>query len=154
MEDKTLMQKLYDIARATRTTNEYISYIESVVQGDSFSARDLANKIYKSAMIKYEASIREHASAIDANCDLMADQMDSVKAFAIRYGLLRDYAFYLERIVLRLETFDMQDALNRLTEAAICTYDMRLRSKIDASTGIALNGGYQDAVQRATLRTL
>lgn len=146
MEDKTLMQKLYDIARATRTTNEYISYIESVVQGDSFSARDLANKIYKSAMIKYDASIREHASAIDANCDLMADQMNGVKAFAIRYGLLRDYAFYLERIVLRLETFDMQDALNRLTEAAICIYDMRLRSKIDASTGIALIGGYQDAV--------
>ena len=27
MENKALMQKLYDIARATRTTNEYISYI-------------------------------------------------------------------------------------------------------------------------------
>ena len=146
MEDKTLMQKLYDIAMATRTTNEYISYIEYVVQGNSFSACDLANKIYKSAMIKYEASVRKHASAIDANCDLMADQMNSVKAFATRYGLLRDYAFYLERIVLRLETFDMLDALNRLTEAAITMYDMRLRSKIDASTGITIIVGYKDAV--------
>lgn len=146
MEDKTLLQKLYDIARATRTTDEYISYIEYVVQGNSFSARDLANKIYKSAMIKYDASIRKHASAIDANCDLIADQMNSVKAFAIRYGLLRDYAYYLERIVLRLETFDMLDELNRLTEAAIYIYDMRLRSKIDASTGITIVGGYKDAV--------
>lgn len=146
MEDKTLMQKLYDIARATQTIDEYISYIEYVVQGNSFSASDLANKIYKATMIKYEASVRKHASAIDVNCNLMADQMNSVKAFAIRYGLLRDYTFYLERIVLRLETFDMLDALNRLTEAAICIYDMRLRSKIDASTGITIVGGYKDAV--------
>lgn len=146
MEDKTLMQKLYDIARATRTTDEYISYIEYVVQGNSFSARDLANKIYKSAMIKYDASIRKHASAIDVNCDLMADQMNSVKAFAIRYGLLRDYAFYLERLVLNFGKFDILDALNRLTEAAICIYDMRLRSKIAASTGVTLVGGYRDAV--------
>lgn len=146
MENETLMQKLYDIARATRTTNEYISYIEYVAQGNSFNAHVLANKIYKAAMIKYDAAIRKHASAIDVNCDLIADQMNSVKAFAIKYGLLRDYAFYLEHIVLRLETFDMKDALNRLTEVAICTYDMRLRSKIDASTGITLTGGYKDAV--------
>lgn len=146
MEDKTQMHKLYELARATRTTDEYISYMEYVVQSNSFSARDLANKIYKSAMIKYDASIRKHASAIDANCDLTADQMNSVKAFATRYGLLRDYAYYLERIVLRLETFDMLDALNRLTEAAIYIYDMRLRSKIDASTGITIVGGYKDAV--------
>ena len=146
MEDKTLMQKLYDIARATRTTDEYISYIEYVAQGNSFSARDLANKIYKAAMIKHEASIRKHASVIEVNRDLIADQMNGVKAFAIKYGLLRDYAFYLERVVLCLETFDMPDALNRLTEAAICIYDMRLRSKIDASTGITIIGGYKDAV--------
>lgn len=140
------MQKLYDIARATRTTDEYISYIEYVVQGNSFSAHDLANKIYKSAMIKYDESIRKHADAIDVNCDLMADQMNSVKAFAIRYGVLHDYAFYLERLVLDFGKFDMLDALNRLTEDAICIYDMRLRSKIDASTGITLIGGYRDAV--------
>lgn len=146
MEDKTLMQKLYDIARATRTTDEYISYIEYVAQGNSFSARDLANKIYKSAMIKYDESIRKHASAIEVNCVSMADQIDSVKAFAIRYGLLRDYAFYLERLVLNFEKFDTRDALNRLTEAAICKYDMWLRSKIDASTGVTIIGGYHDAV--------
>lgn len=146
MENKALMQKLYDIARATRTTDEYISYIEYVVQGHSFNAHVLANKIYKAAMIKYDASIRKHASAIDANCDLMADQLDSVKAFAIRYGLLRDYAFYLERIVLNFVKFDMRDALNLLTDTAISIYDMRLRSKIDASTGITIIGGYKDAV--------
>ena len=77
MENKTQMRKLYDIARATRTTDEYISYIEYVLQGHSFSARELANKIYKAAM---------------------------------------------------------------------CAYDMQLRSKIDASTGITLIGGYSDAV--------
>lgn len=146
MEDKTLMQKLYDIASATRTTNEYISYIEYVVQGNSFNACDLANKIYKAAMIKYDALIRKHADAIDVNCDLMADQMNRVKAFAIKHGLLRDYALYLERIVLNLGKFDMLDALNRLTEAAICIYDMRLRSKIVASTGITISVGYHDAV--------
>lgn len=146
MESKTLMRKLYDIARATRTTDEYISYLEYVVQGNSFSARDLANKIYKSAMIKYDASIRKHASAIDADCNLTADQINGVKAFAIRYGLLRDYAFCLERLVLNFGKFDMRDALNQLTEAAICIYDMRLRSKIDASTGITIIGGYRDAV--------
>lgn len=146
MENKALMQKLYAIARATRTTNEYISYIEYVVQGHSFNAHVLANKIYEAAMLKHEASIRKHASAINVSCDLMADQMNSVKAFAIRYGLLRDYAFYLERIVLRLETFDMLDALNRLTETAITMYGMRLRGKIDALTGITIIGGYKDAV--------
>lgn len=146
MENDTQIRKLYSIARATRTTDEYISYIEYTLQGHSFSASELANKIYKAAMIKYEASVHKHASAIDANCDLMADQLNSVKAFAIRYGLLRDYAFYLERVVLNFEKFDMRAALNRLTEGAICIYDMRLRSKIDASTGITLIGGYHDAV--------
>lgn len=77
MENETQIRKLYNIARATGTTDEYIAYIEYVLQGHSFSARDLANKIYKAAMIKY---------------------------------------------------------------------DMRLRSKIDASTGITLIGGYLDAV--------
>lgn len=77
MENETQIKKLYDIARATRTTDKYISYIEYVLQGNSFSARDLANKIYK---------------------------------------------------------------------AAIYAYDMRLRSKIDASTGITIIGGYKDAV--------
>lgn len=147
MENKTLMQKLYDIARATRTTDEYISYIEYVVvQGNSFSASELANKIYESAMIKYDASIRKHASAVDADCTLMADQLNSVKSFAIRYGLLREYAFHLESLVLNIEKFDMGRALNHLTECAICIYDMRLRGKIDASTGITITGGYRDAV--------
>lgn len=77
MENETQIRKLYNIARATRTTDEYIAYIEYVFQGNSFSARDLANKIYK---------------------------------------------------------------------AAICAYDMRLRSKIEASTGITIIGGYHDAV--------
>lgn len=140
------IRKLYDIARATRTTDEYISYIEYTSQGHSFSARELANKIYKAAMIKYEASVHKHASAIDAKCDLMADQLDSVRAFAIKYGLLRDYVVYIERIALNIEKFDMRRALNMLTESAICIYDMRLRSKIDASTGITLVGGYHDAV--------
>lgn len=146
MEDKTIMQKLYDIARATRTTDEYISYIEYVLQGNSFSARELANKIYKAAMIKYEASVNRRAIAIDVNCTLMADQLNSVRAFATKYGLLRDYVIYIERIALNLEKFDMRRALNMLTESAICIYDMRLRSKIDVSTGITLIGGYRDAV--------
>lgn len=146
MENETQIRKLYNIARATRTTDEYIAYIEYVLQGNSFNAIDLANKIYKAAMIKYEASIRKHASAIDANRVLMADQPASVREFAIRYRLLDDYASYIERLVLNLENFDMRRALNQLTESAICAYDMRLRSKIDASTGITLIGGYHDAV--------
>lgn len=146
MENETQIRKLHNIAQATRTTDEYISYIEYILQGHSFSARELANKIYKAAMIKYEASVHKHASAIDANCDLMADQLNSVKAFAIKYGLLRDYVMYIERIALNIEKFDMRHALNMLTENAICIYDMRLRSKIDASTGITIIGGYRDAV--------
>lgn len=144
--DNTQMRKFYDIARATKTTDEYISYIEYVLQGNSFSARELANKIYKAAMIKYEASIRKHASAIDVNYDSTADQLDSIRKFSIKYGLLHDYIFYIERVALDLEKFDMRCALNRLTEAAICACDMRLRRKIDASTGITLVGGYHDAV--------
>lgn len=146
MEDKTLMQKLYDIARATRTTDEYISYIEYVVQGNSFSAIDLANKIYKAAMLKYDVAVRKHADAAEVDCDSMADQMNNARVFAIKYGLLRDYVIYIERIVLNIEKFDIRYALNMLTEGAICIYDMRLRSKIDASTGITLIGGYHDAV--------
>lgn len=146
MENETQIRKLYDIARATKTTDEYISYIEYVLQGHSFSARDLANKIYKAAMIKYEASVCKHASAIEANRTLMADQLNGVRAFAIKYGLLRDYVIYIERLALNREKFDIRHALNQLTESAICMYDMRLRGKIDASTGITLIGGYRDAV--------
>lgn len=146
MENETQIRKLYNIARATRTTDEYIAYIEYVLQGNSFSARDLANKIYKAAMIKYEASVRKHASAIDDNRVLTIDQPTSVREFATRYRVLGEYVFYIERLVLKLEKFDMRRALNRLTEAAICMYDMQLRSKIDASTGITLVGGYRDAV--------
>lgn len=146
MENETQIRKLYDIARATRTTDEYISYIEYVLQGNSFSARDLANKIYKAAMIKYEASVHKHASAIETNCDSMADQLDGARAFAIKYGLLRDYVIYIERIGLNIEKFDTKRALNQLTEGAICMYDMRLRRKIDASTGITIIGGYRNAV--------
>ena len=145
MENETQIRKLYDIARATRTTDEYISYIEYVLQGNSFSAIDLANKIYEAAMIKYEASVRKHASAV-GNLTVTADQLYSVKEFAIKYGLLRDYVIYIERIALNIEEFDMRRALNMLTEGAICIYDMRLRSKIDASTGITIIGGYRDAV--------
>lgn len=146
MENETQIRKLYDIARATGTTDEYISYIEYVLQGNSFSARELANKIYKAAMIKYEASVNRRAIAIDANCTLMADQLDSVRAFATKYGLLRDYVIAIERVALNIEKFDMRCVLNQLTESAICIYDMRLRSKIDASTGITIIGGYRDAV--------
>ena len=144
MEDKSLMQKLHAIASATQTTDEYVSYVEETL-GRSLSARDLANKLYKAAMIKYEASIRKRASAIDVNCDLRA-QIDGVKAFARKHGLMSDYTFYLERLVLNGEQFDMASALNRLTEAAITIYDMRLRRKIDMSTGVTIIGGYKDAV--------
>ena len=146
MENKTQIKKLYDIARSSRTTDEFISYIEYVSQGTSFSARDLANKIYKAAMTKYDATLRERVDAIKVNTDSVADQMYSVKAFAIRYGLMSDYAFYLERLVILGEQFDMTSALNRLTEAAITMYDMRLRRKIDILTGITIIGGYKDAV--------
>lgn len=146
METKTQIRKIYDIARATKTTDEYISYIEYVLQGNSFSAIELANRIYKAAMIKYDASIRKHASAIDANCTLTSDKLNSVRAFAIKYGLLHDYVSYIERLALNLEKFDTRRAMDWLTETAICIYDMRLRSKIDASTGITLIGGYRDAV--------
>ena len=146
MENKTQIKKLYDIARSSRTTDEFISYIEYVSQGTSCSARDLANKIYKAAMTKYDATLRERVDAIKVNTDSVADQMYSVKAFAIRYGLMSDYAFYLERLVILGEQFDMTSALNRLTEAAITMYDMRLRRKIDVLTGITIIGGYKDAV--------
>lgn len=146
MEHKTLMQKLHDIARSSRTTDEFISYIECVSQLNSFSARDLANKIYKAAMTKYDATMRERAGAIKVNTDSVADQMYSVKAFAGKYGVMHDYTFYLERLVLNGEPFDMASALNRLTEAAITMYDMRLRRKIDTATGITIIGGYKDAV--------
>ena len=146
MENKTQMKKLYDIARASRTTDEFISYIEYVSQGASFSARDLANKIYIAAMAKYDATLRGRVDAIKVNTDSVADQMYSVKALAIRYGLMSDYTFYLERLVLNGEPFDMTSALNRLTEAAITMYDMRLRRKIDILTGITIIGGYKDAV--------
>lgn len=145
MEDKTLMQKLHDIARSSRTTDEFISYIEETL-GRSFSARDLANKLYKAAMTKYDATIRERAGAIKVNTDSVADQMYSVKAFAGKYGVMHDYTFYLERLVLNGEPFDIASALNRLTEAAITMYDMRLRRKIDTATGITIIGGYKDAV--------
>lgn len=143
---ETQIRKLYDIAWATRTTNEYISYIEYVLQGNSFSARDLANKIYKAAMRRYDASIRKHASAIDADRTSMADQLHCVWAFAVKYRLLRDYVIYIERIALNIEKFDMKRVLSQLIEDAITAYDMRLRSKIDSSTGITIIGGYFDAV--------
>ena len=146
MENETQIRKLYAIARATRTTDEYISHIEYVLQGNSFSARALADVIYKAAMIKYEASIRKHASAVDDNRTSLADQMRRVRAFAIKYGLLRDYVSYIEGLVLHPEKFDIQRVLNLLTESDICIYDMRIRSKIDASTGITIIGGYRDAV--------
>lgn len=146
MEDKTQMKKLYEIARSSRTTDEFISYIEHVSQWASFSACDLANKIYKAAMTKYDATIRKRVGAIKVDTDSVADQMHSVKAFAIKHGLMSDYTFYLERLVLNGEPFDMTSALNRLTEAAITMYDMRLRLKIDTSTGITIIGGYKDAV--------
>lgn len=140
------IKKLYDIARSTRTTDECVSYIEYVLQGHSFSGRDLANKIYKAAMTKYDATIRERVGAIKVNTDSVADQMYSVKAFAGKYGVVHDYTFYLERLVLNGEPFDMASALNRLTETAITMYDMRLRRKIDTATGITIIGGYKDAV--------
>lgn len=146
MENKTQMKKLYNIARSSRTTDEFISYIEYVSQGASFSARDLANKIYKAAMTKYDAAVRERAGAIKVNTDSVADQMYSVKALAMKYGVMPDYTFYLERLVLNGEPFDMASALNRLTEAAITMCDMRLRRKIDTTTGITIIGGYKDAV--------
>ena len=146
MENKTQMKKLYDIARSSRTTDEFISYIEYVSQGASFSVRDLANKIYTAAMAKYEASIRGRVDAIKVNTDSVADQMYSTKAFAGKYGVVFDYTFYLERLVLNGEPFDMASALNRLVETAITMYDMRLRRKIDMATGITLIGGYKDAV--------
>lgn len=146
MENKTQIRKLYDIAQSFRATDEYISYIEYVLQGNSFSARDLANKIYKAAMIKYEASIRKHASAIEINCDSTAIQLDGARAFAIKYGLLHDYVMYIERIALNIEKLDMKRMVNQLTEGAICIYDMRLRSKIDESTGITIVGRYRSAV--------
>ena len=65
MENETQIRKLYDIARATRTTAEYISYIEYVLQGNSFSGQASANKIYKAAMIcMYDMRLR---SKIDAS---------------------------------------------------------------------------------------
>ena len=145
MENKTLMQKLHAIASATQTTDEYVSYIEETL-GRSFSARDLANKIYTAAMTKYDATIRERVGAIKVNTDLVADQMYSVKAFARKYGVMSDYTFYLERLVLNGERFDMTSALNQLAETAITMYDMRLRRKIDTATGITIIGGYKDAV--------
>lgn len=145
MEDKTLMQKLHAIASATRTTDEYVSYIEETL-GRSFSARDLANKIYKAVMTKYDATIRKRVDAIKVNTDSVADQMHSVKAFARKYGVMSDYTFYLERLVLNGERFDMTSALNRLAETAITMYDMRLRRKIDTATGITIIGGYKYAV--------
>lgn len=146
MENKTQMKKLYDIARSSRTTDEFVSYIEYVSQRASFSARDLANKIYKAAMTKYDATIHERAGAIKVNTDSVADQMYSVKAFARKYGVMSDYTFYLESLVLNGEQFDMTSALNRLAETAITMYDMRLRRKIDTATGITIIGGYKDAV--------
>lgn len=146
MENKTQMKKLYDIARSSRTTDEFVSYIEYVSQRVSFSARDLANKIYKAAMTKYDATIHERVGAIKVNTDSVADQMYSVKAFARKYGVMFDYTFYLERLVLNGERFDMTSALNRLAETAITIYDMRLRRKIDTTTGITIIGGYKDAV--------
>ena len=146
MENKTQMQKLHAIASATRTTDEFISYIEYVSQRTSFSARDLANKIYKAAMTKYDATIRGRVDAIKVNTDSVADQMYSVKAFARKYGVASDYTFYLERLVLSGERFDMTSALNQLAESAITMYDMRLRRKIDTATGITIIGGYKDAV--------
>ena len=138
------MQKLHAIASATQTTDEYVSYIEETL-GRSLSARDLANRIYKSAMAKYDATIRERVGAIKAT-DSVADQMYSVKAVAVKYGVMPDYTFYLERLVLNGERFDMPSALNRLAETAITMYDMRLRRKIDTATGITIIGGYKDAV--------
>lgn len=146
MENKTQMKKLYDIARSSRTTDEFISYIECVSQWTSFSARDLASKIYKAAMTKYDATIRERVDAIKVSTDSVADQMHSVKAFARKYGVMSDYTFYLERLVFNGERFDMASALNRLVETAITMYDMRLRREIDMSTGITIIGGYKDAV--------
>ena len=145
MEDKTLMQKLHAIASATQTTDEYVSYIEETL-GRSFSARDLANKIYKAAMTKYDATMRERVDAIKVNTDSVADQMHSVKAFARKYGVMSDYTFYLERLVLTSERFDVASALNRLAETAITMYDMQLRRKIDTATGVTIIGGYKDAV--------
>lgn len=146
MENKTQMKKLYDIARSSRTTDEFVSYIEYVSQRVSFSARDLANKIYKAAMTKYDATIHERVGAIKVNTDSVADQMYSVKAFARKYGVMSDYTFYLERLVSNGERFDITSALNRLAETAITMYDIRLRRKIDTATGITIIGGYKDAV--------
>lgn len=63
MENKTQMQKLYAIAKATRTTDDYISYLEYVAQGHSFSAIDLANKLYKAAMTNYDMRLRRKIDA-------------------------------------------------------------------------------------------
>lgn len=146
MENETQIRKLYNIAQSFRATDEYISYIEYVLQGNSFSARDLADKIYKAAMIKYEASIRKHASTIETDCDSLAEQLNAVRAFAVKYGVLQDYIICIDRIALNIEKFDTKRVLAKLTENAICIYDMRLRDKIDASTGITIIGGYRDAV--------
>lgn len=146
MENKTQIKKLYEIARAYRCTDEYIAYIEYALQGNSVSDRDLANIIYKAAMLKYDAAVRKHADEVEANCVSMADKLNCSRAFAIKYGLLYDYVIYLERIISNVEKFDMKRVLSALTEGAICMYDIRLRSKIDASTGIKIIGGYKNAV--------
>lgn len=146
MENKTQIKTLYKIARAVHSTDEYISYLEYTLQSNPFSARDLADRIYKAAMLKYDMRLRKHADAIEANCVSMADKLNGIKAFAIKHGMLRDYVSYIERVILNVEKFNMHIALNHLTEYAICMYDMRLRSKIDASTGITIIGGYKDAV--------
>lgn len=146
MENKTQMQKLYAIARATRTTDEYVSYIEYVLQGHPFSDRDLANKLYKAAMTKYDAGIRKHAGAIEGDRYFGAEMHHSLELFARKYRVMDDYISYLEGFVLSGKPFDVVSALSLMTEAAITMYDMRLRRKIDSYTGITIIGGYRDAV--------
>ena len=146
METDRKLKKLYAIAARYGMIDTYISYIEYVVQGHSFSAHDLANKIYKAAMIKREKSIHEHASGVNDNTEPVAGQMRIAKEFASIYKVMFDYTYYLERLALSNKPFDINEALTRLSDAAITAYDMKLRGEIDKAIGITLIGGYHDAV--------
>ena len=141
MKNEKQIKKLYAIAARYGRTDTYISYIEYVVQGHPFSAHDLANKIYKAAMIKRETSVHEHASGVNDNTEPVAGQMRIAKEFASIYGVMFDYTYYLERLVLSNKPFDIDEALTRLSNAAITAYDMKLRGEIDKATGITIIGG-------------
>lgn len=145
--DKTIMQKFYDIARSNGVNYAYVDYIEKMsLHSMAIDAEALARQILEAAMIKRNAAMRKRADAIKINCNSVADQMNKLKDFARVYGVMTDYTFYLESIVLTPRQFDINDALELLFSSAIAMYDMRLRRKIDKLTGVTIIGGYHDAV--------